>query len=133
MTLTMKEAAPISSPMASEPDPDLIAPKVEKTSGLPLPNARKVTPAVLSLKPKRAANVLKFGQKKSLATIPTQEKRKSIQTMMVKSATTRSNSTRVVTLCEPCCVSSSRAICKDGAAVINGVEALVYGTSSPMQ
>lgn len=45
MTLTMKEAAPKSSPMARDPEPDFMAPKVENTSGDPFPKARKVTPA----------------------------------------------------------------------------------------
>jgi hypothetical protein len=48
----------------------LIAAKVEKTSGLPLPNARNVTPAMLSLIPRILAIVLRFIQKKSLAAMP---------------------------------------------------------------
>jgi hypothetical protein len=47
-----------------------MAAKVEKTSGLPLPNARKVTPAMLSLNPRRDEIVLRLTQKKSLAAIP---------------------------------------------------------------
>ena len=81
-TETMKVAAPSSSPMASEPEPDDIAEKVEKTSGEPLPRAKKVTPAVLSFMPNRLASVPKFGQKKSLATSPRQLKRKAIHIKM---------------------------------------------------
>jgi len=50
-----------------------MAENVEKTSGLPFPNARKVTPAVVSLNPRYVAIVDKFGQKKSEATIPMKE------------------------------------------------------------
>lgn len=46
-TLTIKEAAPINSPIASEPILERIALKVENKSGLPLPNAKKVTPVYL--------------------------------------------------------------------------------------
>jgi hypothetical protein len=53
-----------------------MAEKVEKTSGLPFPNARNVTPAVVSLNPKYVAIVDKFGQKKSEATIPMKENKK---------------------------------------------------------
>ncbi|KAI8452060.1 hypothetical protein BY996DRAFT_6415830 [Phakopsora pachyrhizi] len=41
--ITMKEAAPISSPIAKEPVPDLIATKVESTSGAPFPKPKKAT------------------------------------------------------------------------------------------
>lgn len=44
-TAAMKEAAPMSSPTAREPELIFMAAKVEKTSGEPLPKARKVTPA----------------------------------------------------------------------------------------
>jgi len=44
-TETMKLAAPMSSPMARLPESERRAAKVEKTSGLPLEKARKVTPA----------------------------------------------------------------------------------------
>lgn len=44
-TETMKLAAPINSPMAKLPESLLRAANVEKTSGLPLEKARKVTPA----------------------------------------------------------------------------------------
>jgi hypothetical protein len=66
----MKLAAPISSPMARLPLFDLMAANVEKTSGLPLPNARNVTPVKLSLRPKILAKVLRSIQRKSLAAIP---------------------------------------------------------------
>lgn len=71
----LKVAAPMSSPTANPSVPLLIAEKVLNTSGLPLPNARKVTPAVLSLNPRYAATVDKLGQKKSEADIPIKEKR----------------------------------------------------------
>src|SRR5205809_7967102 len=45
-TAVMNDAAPISSPIASEPELTFIATKVENTSGLPFPKARKVTPAL---------------------------------------------------------------------------------------
>ena len=48
----LNEAAPINSPMAKPNVPPFNAAKVEKTSGLPLPNARKVTPAVDSFSPR---------------------------------------------------------------------------------
>lgn len=41
---------------------------------------------VLSFRPNLLAIVLRLGQKKSLATIPTPEKRKSIQPMMIARA-----------------------------------------------
>lgn len=66
----MKLAAPISSPMARLPLFDFIAAKVEKTSGLPLPKARNVTPVRLSLMPRTLAKVLKLIHRKSLAAIP---------------------------------------------------------------
>lgn len=69
-TATMKLAAPISSPIARLAEFVLIAANVEKTSGLPLPKARNVTPAMLSLMPSRLAMVLRLTQKKSLAAIP---------------------------------------------------------------
>lgn len=69
-TVVMKPAAPINSPTARLPLCDFIAAKVEKTSGLPFPKARKVTPAMLSLIPNMLAMVLRFMQKKSLAAIP---------------------------------------------------------------
>jgi len=49
---TMKVAAPRSSPIAKLPEFARIAENVEKTSGLPFPNARKVTPATFSSKPR---------------------------------------------------------------------------------
>lgn len=69
-TAEMKHAAPINSPIARLAEFVLKAANVEKTSGLPLPNARKVTPAMLSLIPSRPDIVLRFTQKKSLAAIP---------------------------------------------------------------
>jgi hypothetical protein len=50
-----------------------MAENVEKTSGLPFPKAKNVTPAVVSLNPRYVAIVDKFGQKKSEATIPINE------------------------------------------------------------
>ena len=69
-------AAPINSPIAKLNVPWFMAEKVEKTSGLPFPKAKKVTPAVVSLSPKYVAIVDKFGQKKSEATIPMNENKK---------------------------------------------------------
>jgi hypothetical protein len=69
----LKVAAPINSPIAKLNVPWFIAEKVEKTSGLPFPKARNVTPAVVSLNPRYVAIVAKFGQKKSEATIPINE------------------------------------------------------------
>jgi hypothetical protein len=77
---TMKDAAPISSPMARPPDPARIALKVEKTSGLPFPNARNVTPATFSSNPSNCAMDARFGVKKSDALMPRVEKRKRSQT-----------------------------------------------------
>ena len=69
-TDVIKVAAPINSPMAKLPLFDLIAAKVEKTSGLPFPKARNVTPVKLSLNPRTLAKVLRFMHRKSLAAIP---------------------------------------------------------------
>lgn len=69
-TDVMKVAAPINSPIAKLPLFERIAANVENTSGLPLPNARNVTPVRLSLNPKMLANVLRSIHKKSLAAIP---------------------------------------------------------------
>ena len=69
-TAVMNPAAPMSSPTARLPLFVFIAAKVEKTSGLPFPKARNVTPAILSLIPKMLAIVLRFMQKKSLAAMP---------------------------------------------------------------
>jgi hypothetical protein len=73
---SLKLAAPISSPTAKPNVPPRRAAKVLKTSGLPLPNAKNVTPAVLSLNPRTEAIVDKFGQKKSEAVMPMNENRK---------------------------------------------------------
>lgn len=69
-TAVINPAAPMSSPTARLPLCVFIAAKVEKTSGLPFPNAKNVTPAMLSLIPKQFAIVLRFIQKKSLAAMP---------------------------------------------------------------
>lgn len=84
-TAVMKPAAPMSSPTARLPLFVFMAAKVEKTSGLPLPKARKVTPAMLSLMPRRPDMVLRLTQKKSLAAMPMVEKsRASHATRMAK-------------------------------------------------
>jgi len=70
ITAVMKLAAPISSPTARLPLLVLMAAKVEKMSGLPLPKAKNVTPARLSLMPSSFAIVLRLTEKKSLAAIP---------------------------------------------------------------
>jgi hypothetical protein len=69
-TAVMNPAAPTSSPTARLAEFEFIAAKVEKTSGLPFPNARNVTPAMLSLMPSNFEIVLRLTQKKSLAAIP---------------------------------------------------------------
>jgi hypothetical protein len=69
-TEVINPAAPISSPMAKPPLCVFIAANVEKTSGLPFPKARKVTPAILSLIPQMLAIVLRLTEKKSLAAMP---------------------------------------------------------------
>jgi hypothetical protein len=69
-TPVMKLAAPMSSPTAMLALLEPIAAKVLKTSGEPFPNARKVTPARLSLSPKMVAMVLRLTLKKSLAAMP---------------------------------------------------------------
>ena len=73
---TMKDAAPKSSPMAKLPAFVRRAENVAKTSGLPLPNARKVTPATCSSRLRSCAIVAKLGQKKSEALMPRVENRK---------------------------------------------------------
>ena len=69
-TAVMKPAAPMSSPTARLPLCVLIAANVEKTSGLPLPKARNVTPVKLSLIPSTFAIVDRLIQRKSEAAIP---------------------------------------------------------------
>ncbi|KAH3688970.1 hypothetical protein WICPIJ_000029 [Wickerhamomyces pijperi] len=69
-THVMNIAAPTSSPMAKLGESIFIASKVEKTSGLPLPNANNVTPAKLSLILKIFAKVSKLGHRNSDAVIP---------------------------------------------------------------
>jgi hypothetical protein len=71
----MNAEAPNSSPIANAKESLLSALNVEKTSGEPLPNARKVTPAVDSPRPSLSATVARFGQKKSEAVMPIVEKR----------------------------------------------------------
>jgi hypothetical protein len=62
-----------------------IAANVEKTSGLPFPNAKNVTPAMLSLMPSELAIVLRLMQKKSLAAMPiVLNRRASHKTKMTK-------------------------------------------------
>ncbi len=73
---SLNVAAPSSSPTANPSVPPFSAANVENTSGLPLPNARNVTPAVDSFNPNTDAIVERFGQKKSDAQIPIKEKRK---------------------------------------------------------
>jgi hypothetical protein len=75
-TETIKLAAPMSSPIARPPEFAFIAENVENTSGEPLPNARKVTPATFSSRPRITEIDARFGQKKSEAEIPRVEKRK---------------------------------------------------------
>ncbi|KAL8795721.1 MAG: hypothetical protein Q9195_001772 [Heterodermia aff. obscurata] len=86
-TAVMNPAAPISSPIAKLPLCDFIAAKVEKTSGLPFPKAKNVTPAMLSLIPRMLAIVLRFIQKKSLAAIPIVLKSRPSQTTRITKAT----------------------------------------------
>ena len=86
-TAVINPAAPISSPIAKLPLCDFIAAKVEKTSGLPFPKARNVTPAMLSLIPRMLAMVLRFIQKKSLAAIPIVLNNKESQSTRITKAT----------------------------------------------
>ena len=85
-TAVMKPAAPISSPTAKLPLCVFIAANVEKTSGLPFPKARKVTPVILSLMPSMLAIVLRLMQKKSLAAMPIALKRKLSHTTSMMNA-----------------------------------------------
>ena len=80
-------AAPTNSPMAKLPLFDLIAAKVEKTSGLPFPKARNVTPVKLSLIPRTLAKVLRFMHRKSLAAIPMVLNNKHSHSMRIINAT----------------------------------------------
>lgn len=86
-TAVMNPAAPMSSPIARLPLLLLMAAKVEKTSGLPFPNARKVTPAMLSLKPRMPEMVLRLMQKNSLAATPIVVNRVAAHKMMMRNAT----------------------------------------------
>jgi hypothetical protein len=72
---TIKVAAPSSSPTARLPEPARIAEKVENRSGDPLPKARNVTPATFSSRPSICAIDARFGEKKSDALMPRNEKR----------------------------------------------------------
>ena len=73
---TMNDAAPSSSPIAKLPESARMAENVENTSGLPFPNARKVTPATFSSKPRSWAIVARLGVKKSEALMPRVENKK---------------------------------------------------------
>jgi len=86
-TAVMKPAAPISSPTARLPLLLFIAAKVEKTSGLPLPKARKVTPVKLSLMPKIAAMVLRLTHRKSDAATPIVLNSRALHITMIVKAT----------------------------------------------
>lgn len=89
MVHSLNDAAPMSSPIARPNESLFSAAKVEKTSGLPFPNARKVTPAVDSLRPRYEAMVDKLGQKKSEAEIPMKEKRKARRTRIPRATNGR--------------------------------------------
>lgn len=84
-TAVMNDAAPMSSPMAILLLSSFIAANVEKISGLPLPRARRVTPAKVSFIRSPRAIELKLTEKKSPATVPKAVKRivkkKRIRTM----------------------------------------------------
>ena len=86
-TEVIKLAAPSSSPIARLPLFDFMAANVEKTSGLPFPKARKVTPVRLSLKPRKLANVLRSIHRKSLAAMPMVLKSSDNQRIRITSAT----------------------------------------------
>jgi hypothetical protein len=86
-TAVMKQAAPINSPIAKLAEFVLMAANVENTSGLPLPKAKNVTPAILSLIPKRLAIVLRLTQKKSLAAIPMVLNRRASHNTIMQNAT----------------------------------------------
>lgn len=64
----IKKHAPISSPMANDPEPESMALNVLNRSGLPFPKANTVTPAMLSESCNLADMVWRLGQKKSDAT-----------------------------------------------------------------
>jgi hypothetical protein len=83
----IKPAAPINSPTAKLPLCELIAANVEKTSGLPFPNAKNVTPAILSLIPNIDAMVDRLMQKKSLAAMPMVVNRRASQRAKIVKAT----------------------------------------------
>jgi hypothetical protein len=85
-TAVINAAAPMSSPIAKLPLFELIAANVEKTSGLPFPNARKVTPVKLSLIPRMLEMVLRLIQRKSLAAMPIVLKRRPNHTTIMINA-----------------------------------------------
>jgi hypothetical protein len=86
-TAVMKQAAPISSPIARLAEFVDMAANVEKTSGLPFPNANNVTPAMLSLIPSELAMVLRLMQKKSLAAMPIVLNRRASHKTRITNAT----------------------------------------------
>lgn len=88
-TETMNDAAPRSSPTAKLPEWAFMAENVEKTSGLPFPIAKKVTPATFSSRPRTVAIVARFGQKKSDATIPSIANSKANHTSSPKKTANR--------------------------------------------
>lgn len=81
ITVAIKPAAPTSSPTAMLELPDDTAANVEKMSGLPLPMAKTVTPASVSLRCRLRAIVVRLTAKKSPATVPIVRKRMQIQIM----------------------------------------------------
>jgi hypothetical protein len=86
-TDVMNTAAPMSSPTARLPLFVLMAANVENTSGLPLPKASSVTPAMLSLIPRMLAMVLRLMQKKSLAAMPMVENSSPSHEIKIMNAT----------------------------------------------
>ena len=85
-TEVMKNAAPMSSPIARLPEPTRIAANVENRSGEPFPSARKVTPAIDSDMRSVCARVARLGQKKSLAAIPMAENSRHNQIIYINKA-----------------------------------------------
>jgi hypothetical protein len=86
-TAVMKPAAPKSSPTARLPLCEFIAANVEKTSGLPFPKARNVTPVKVSLMPRMFAMVLRFMHRKSEAAMPMVLKRSAVHITSIMNAT----------------------------------------------
>jgi hypothetical protein len=85
-TAEMKLAAPTNSPTARLPLLLRMAANVEKTSGLPFPKAKNVTPVKLSLMPRRFAIVLRLMQRKSEAAMPIVLKRRLTQITRMRKA-----------------------------------------------